>query len=225
MKRSEINSIIDESIGFFRSMNFYLPPFAYFSYDEWKKNLSKATAIFDLKLGWDVTDFGSGRYDECGLLLFTVRNGLYQNKSYPKSYAEKIMISKPGQITPFHFHWTKMEDIINRGGGNLVFELYNATDNEELSDTPIQIEQDGFHKKINAGETLVLKPGESLTLPPFLYHKFYGSISPVMVGEVSMVNDDANDNRFLEAGRFPEIEEDVLPKYLLCSDYKKLLIS
>ena len=133
------------------------------------------------------------------------------------------MISKPGQVTPLHFHWTKMEDIINRGGGNLVFELFNATEDEKLADTDVQIEQDGLKKVINAGETLVLKPGESLTLAPYLYHKFYGSKSTVMVGEVSMVNDDAHDNRFLEAGRFPEIEEDVDPKYLLCNDYDKFL--
>jgi len=37
---------------------------------------------------------------------------------------------------------------------------------------------------------------------------------------VSKVNDDANDNRFLEpAGRFPEIDEDEAPLYLLVSDY------
>jgi hypothetical protein len=39
-----------------------------------------------------------------------------------------------------------------------------------------------------------------------------------------MVNDDANDNRFLQpAGRFPEIIEDVDPYHLLVSDYGRLL--
>jgi D-lyxose ketol-isomerase len=44
-----------------------------------------------------------------------------------------------------------------------------------------------------------------------------------MVGEVSTVNDDENDNRFLEPlGRFSEIVEDE-PKYrLLCNEYPEL---
>ena len=133
------------------------------------------------------------------------------------------MIARPGQITPLHFHWDKMEDIINRAGGGLVFELYNATKDEKLADTPVQYSQDGLRKTIQAGKKLLLKPGESLTLPPYLYHKFYGQGSPVLIGEVSMVNDDASDNRFLEVGRFPEIEEDEEPKYLLCNDYQKFL--
>jgi D-lyxose ketol-isomerase len=45
-----------------------------------------------------------------------------------------------------------------------------------------------------------------------------------MVGEVSQCNDDNIDNRFYEAvGRFPDIDEDEEPLYLLCSDYKKFL--
>lgn len=38
-----------------------------------------------------------------------------------------------------------------------------------------------------------------------------------------MINDDSNDNKFLEpTGRFPEIDEDLLPKYLLVTDYNKI---
>ena len=223
MKRSEINAIIDEAIDFFRSMNFFLPRFAYFSVEEWKNINTSASEIFDLHLGWDVTDFGLGKFDKYGLVLFTIRNGLLNSKNYPKSYAEKIMIARPGQVTPLHFHWGKMEDIINRAGGDLVFELYNATKDEKLAKTLVHYSQDGIKKTIEAGKKLVLKPGESLTLPPYLYHKFYGEGRPVMIGEVSMVNDDASDNHFLEVGRFPEIAEDTAPKYLLCNDYQKYL--
>jgi D-lyxose ketol-isomerase len=223
MKRSEINAIIEEAIGFFREMNFSLPPFAYFSIDDWLKIKANAQEIIDLRLGWDVTDFGLGRFDTCGLLLFTIRNGKYKSKTYPKPFAEKIMIAKPGQVTPLHFHWDKMEDIINRAGGDLVFELYQSTKDENLADTPVHYVQDGISKVSTAGKPVILKPGESLTLPPYLYHKFYGQTSPVLIGEVSMVNDDARDNRFLDVGRFPEIEEDVSPVYLLCNDYQKFL--
>lgn len=38
-----------------------------------------------------------------------------------------------------------------------------------------------------------------------------------------MINDDRTDNRFYEkTGRFPEIEEDEKPLYLLVIDYPKL---
>jgi len=223
MKRSEINSIIDESIAFLKSMNFFLPPFAFFSIQDWEKMKPVSKEIFEIGLGWDVTDFGSGKFDECGLLLFTIRNGMLNNKKYKKTYAEKIMIAKPEQVTPFHFHWEKMEDIINRGGGDLVFELYNATEDEKLAGSTVHYVQDGIKRTATPGKEVILKPGESLTLPSYLYHKFYGRNKPVMIGEVSMVNDDDQDNRFLDVMRFPDIEEDVSPKYLLCNDYQKFL--
>jgi D-lyxose ketol-isomerase len=59
-----------------------------------------------------------------------------------------------------------------------------------------------------------------------LYHRFYGEKGKgrVLIGEVSMVNDDENDNRFYDkVGRFPEIEEDVEPVHLLVNDYSKYL--
>lgn len=67
-------------------------------------------------------------------------------------------------------------------------------------------------------------PGESITIPPYLYHDFHveeGS-GDVLLGEVSMCNDDEADNRFYEdMGRFPEIEEDEEPYRLLCGEYPK----
>ena len=42
----------------------------------------------------------------------------------------------------------------------------------------------------------------------------------VLLGEVSMCNDDENDNRFYEPiGRFPTIEEDEPAYRLLCNEY------
>ena len=58
--------------------------------------------------------------------MITLRNGNYHNVKYEKTYAEKLLISDDNQITPYHFHWKKMEDIINRGGGVLVIECYNS---------------------------------------------------------------------------------------------------
>ena len=42
----------------------------------------------------------------------------------------------------------------------------------------------------------------------------------VLIGEVSMCNDDDTDNHFLSVpGRFPAIEEDEAPYRLLCKEY------
>jgi D-lyxose ketol-isomerase len=115
-----------------------------------------------------------------------------------------------------------MEDIINRGGGNLVIRLWNSTKDEKLAKTPVTVAMDGVEVKVKAGGTITLKPGDSVCLPQRLYHRFWGQAGKgtVLVGEVSRVNDDHVDNRFYEpVGRFPEIEEDVAPLHLLYNDY------
>ena len=119
-----------------------------------------------------------------------------------------------------------MEDIINRGGGDLAVKLYNATPEEALADADVTVSIDGVSRTVSAGEVLLLKPGESITLVPYCYHEFWGVGERVLVGEVSKVNDDASDNRFLAPiGRFPEIEEDEAPQYLLVNDYERYVRS
>jgi D-lyxose ketol-isomerase len=121
-----------------------------------------------------------------------------------------------------HFHWNKMEDIINRGGGDLLIQLYQATEDEQLDgNNPVNVSIDGLRRTLGPGDTVRLAPGESICLEQRCYHKFWGE-GRVLVGEVSLVNDDQKDNRFYEqTGRFPEIEEDVPPLYLLCTDYAR----
>jgi D-lyxose ketol-isomerase len=221
MKRSEINTIIREADAFIRAHGFHLPPFAHWTPDAWKTKGAEVREIVDRKLGWDVTDFNSGDFHAKGLLLFTIRNGnLHDPNSKP--YAEKIMLVGVDQITPMHFHWHKTEDIINRGGGQLVIQLYNSTPDETLADTDVVISTDGVQRHVKAGDTVVLNPGESITLPAYCYHKFWGAHSTVLVGEVSAVNDDDRDNRFFEAlPRYSTIEEDEPPYRLLCNEYNR----
>lgn len=220
MKRSEINKIILENIEFIDRMNFKLPKFAYFSPDEWAEKGSEYNEIRENMLGWDVTDYGHGDFEKIGLFLFTIRNG---NINKPgKSYAEKLLISDEDQYSPMHFHHNKMEDIINRGGGNLIVEVYNATDDDQLADTDVTVFIDGHTETVPAGTKIRLTPGESITLPQRQYHAFWAEkgFGKVLIGEVSMVNDDNTDNRFYEPqGRFPTIEEDEEPIYLLCNEY------
>lgn len=227
MKRSEINIILKETIDFLDKMNFKLPPFAFFTSDEWKNKGHEYDEIRENMLGWDITDYGHGDYEKIGLFLFTIRNGNLKNKNNKKTYAEKLLISKENQYSPMHFHWNKMEDIINRGGGNLMIEVYNATENEGLAETPVTVNIDGCKKTVPAGTVLRLAPGESITLPPYQYHAFWAEEGhgTVLIGEVSMVNDDCNDNRFYKPqGRFPSIEEDEKSLYSLCNEYSKAKI-
>jgi D-lyxose ketol-isomerase len=222
MKRSEINAIMRDADAFLKGHQFYLPPFAYWTPGGWASKGEEVGEIVDRQLGWDITDFGQGDYKKIGLFIFTIRNGTLENlqRGQGKVYAEKILIVDAEQVTPMHFHWRKVEDIINRGGGKLVIQLYNSTEDDGLADTDVTVSTDGVKRTVKAGDTVVLSPGESITLPARCYHKFWGAESRVLVGEVSMVNDDNVDNRFYEpVGRFPEIEEDEPPLYLLVNDY------
>lgn len=224
MKRSEVNSIIADAKIFFREHQFMLPVWASWTPKEWRNMYDSCFEIPDNNLGWDITDFGSGSFEKRGLVLFTIRNGNWEKKD--KMYCEKIMIASENQETPLHYHWNKTEDIINRGGGNLVIELYKAKSDDTLSDATVIVSIDGVIHSIKAGEPFLIKPGSSICLKPGVYHRFYGEAGKgkVLIGEVSMVNDDANDNRFYEViGRFPEIEEDVEPIHLLVNDYKNYL--
>lgn len=224
MKRSTINSVILSSLDFLKEKCFFLPPFAYWTPQVWEEMWGSATEIVECGLGWDITDYGLNNYNNFGLLLFTLRNGSPQNleKGTGKLYAEKILVVGCDQVTPLHFHWHKMEDIINRGGGRLVIQVYNSTPDEGLAETDINVKMDGVNRIVKAGDTVVLRHGESITLPPGCYHKFWAIDDTVLAGEVSLVNDDMNDNRFYEEiQRFSGLEEDEPPVHLLCSDYSR----
>jgi D-lyxose ketol-isomerase len=226
MKRSQINQIIKNALTFFKEQNFKLPPFAYYSLKDWHEKKTDCKEIFDLQLGWDITDFGSDNFYKKGLLLFTLRNGMLHSLKYPKPYAEKIMIVEEEQVTPMHYHKNKMEDIINRAGGNLIVEFNLTSGDTSALKGETDISLDGITRSLKPGDKLSLAPGESISMPPYLYHSVYANkgTSKVLVGEVSMVNDDNVDNFFQEeTSRFSEIEEDETPLYLLCNEYHKFL--
>ncbi len=227
MKRSEINQIMHKAVDFFNQQKFYLPKFAYWSLQEWRSKGNEIREIIDNQLGWDITDFGKEDFSKFGLILFTIRNGNLEDKSETaKDYCEKAMIAEEGQMTPMHHHFQKTEDIINRGGGILVIQLYNATSDDKLGDTPVKISIDGIEHEVEAGSNIELSPGDSVTLNPKHFHKFWAKKGKgrVLIGEVSKINDDRTDNKFIEElGRFADIEEDEDLLYLLYDDYKKFL--
>jgi D-lyxose ketol-isomerase len=226
MKRSELNGILSKNIDFIKSMRFFLPPFAYWSADEFMAKNERYDEICYGMLGWDITDFGSGDFERIGLFLFTLRNGYLQGNTYSKPYAEKLLIVQEGQVTPYHYHAQKMEDIINRGGGNLLIRLYNKSPEDTFEDSQVLVSVNGCNEMKPAGSLVTLHPGDSITLHRYLYHSFWGEQGhgKIMVGEVSQVNDDHNDNFFFQpVGRFPDIVEDEEPLHLLSIDYPRYL--
>lgn len=221
MKRSEINNAIKYMENLAKENGFNLPPFCNWTPEEWADKGHEYDEIRDNMLGWDITDYGMGDWEKLGFALITLRNGNQNNPKYKKVYAEKLLMLKEQQHSPMHFHWTKSEDIINRGGGTLIIHVYND-DNGELGTTDVEVNADGRLYNVPAGTGVELKPGESITLWPHQYHDF--DVKPgtgdVLIGEVSMCNDDNTDNRFYEEmGRFPEIEEDEPAYRLLCFEY------
>ncbi len=226
MKRSTVNTLLEEAKTFIDSYQFKLPPFAFWSPADWAAQRPVAGEILARGLGWDVTDFGLGDYAHKGLLLFTLRNGALENlkAGRGKLYAEKLLVVGENQITPMHYHWLKTEDIINRGGGRLMLQLYNGTAEGGRTDTDVTVMIDGMARTVPAGGTVRLAPGESITLEPYCYHSFWAVDGPVLAGEVSTVNDDNSDNRFYEQmGRYSTVEEDTEPLHYLVSDYPALL--
>ena len=220
MKRSQINRLIEETMAWLEQRQVVLPPFAHWTPEEWAEKDRSYDEIRANMLGWDVTDYGRGDFDRVGLLLFTSRNGNLQDSRFAKPYAEKLLVSREGQLSPNHFHWHKMEDIINRGGGDLMVQVWNATAEEELGKDDVTVRLDGHLTTVPAGTVLELHPGESITIPPRLYHAFWGRGGNVLAWEVSMVNDDNTDNRFYEPqARFTAIDEDEPARHLLCNEY------
>jgi D-lyxose ketol-isomerase len=226
MKRSAINRAVVAARDFLKTRAFALPPFASWTPEEWRQAGPDCRRIVDCRLGWDVTDFGRGDFDRLGAVLFTIRNGVQGTPGLGTPYAEKIIILAPGQRLPLHLHWSKQEDIINRGGGILVMELYNARKDESLDrDSPVTAWCDGRERKLAAGVPVKLGPGESMTLTPGSYHRFWAdpAAGTLLVGEVSTVNDDDTDNLFAETvSRFATVEEDEPPAFLLCNEYASI---
>jgi hypothetical protein len=227
MKRSRINRIMAEADEMMRRFGFVLPPFAYWTPDEFRSR-SDAGRIVAARMGWDITDYGQGEFDRLGLFLFTLRNGSLDDlkRGGGMCYAEKLLISRQDQLAPCHTHVVKAEDIINRGGATLAVRLNGSNPDGTFSETAGGVVRcDGVARAYAGGEVLRLRPGESVTLMPGDWHAFWGEGGDVLIGEVSTVNDDLTDNVFRspKIGRFSAVEEDEPPAHLLVSDYDRWL--
>jgi D-lyxose ketol-isomerase len=228
MKRSTINQAIETAKQAFAAVGFSLPPFAFWTCEDWKGKGPECDEIRLCMLGWDVTDFGQGRFNELGRTLFTLRNGSSEFGS-GKDYAEKLILDPEEQKPPLHFHRHKMEDIVNRGGGNILIRLYESTSDGQCSAAPFNIQTDGQTRRLSPGDIIRLEPGQSVCIPPGIIHQFWGErgtgvaidgVRYTVSGEVSRVCDDWNDNCWLEpCERFCSIQEDAAARHYLVHEY------
>jgi hypothetical protein len=195
---------------------------AFWTVEQWGTKGSDCDEIRDCMLGWDVTDFGSERFEQIGRALFTLRNGTTRKAGYAKSYAEKLLFDPEGQRAPAHFHRSKMEDICCRAGGNILVQLTGTTPDNQPSDRALTIKVDGMATTVPPRGIIRLKPGMSVNIPPRTIHQFWAEegCGITVSSEVSSVCDDWNDNVFLEkAERFPKILEDAPRTHYLCHEY------
>jgi D-lyxose ketol-isomerase len=222
LKRSTVNASIELAIKTMADYGIHLPPFAYWTVEEWADKGHDADEIRDCMLGWDVTDFGIGDFEEIGRILFTMRNGSKHKPGYPKPYAEKLILNPEGQRAPLHFHQSKMEDITNEAGGNIIVQFTAVDDGGQPRQGELRIQVNAQTRRIDSGDIVRLKPGDSICLPPRVAHQFWGEegTSISVSREVSSVCDDIKDNYFMEPlARFPNLDEDEPRRYYLCHEY------
>lgn len=227
MKRSQINQKIIWAKELLEKNNIKLPPFGYWTMKDWTSGELSLDIIKEVMLGWDITDYGLGKFDELGAVLFTLRNGSLKDSSIGTPYAEKLILLKDGQRLPIHYHASKTEDIINRAGGVLAIKLYNSLENGEVDrESTVIVDMDGVKHSFAPGEEIDILPGNSITLRPFMYHLFWAKAGcgDLVCGEVSSINDDNTDNYNAEdVSRFSTVEEDEPILHPLCNEYSRVL--
>jgi len=228
MKRSEVNAELKWAKELLEKNNIRLPEIAYWSLQDWRSNVARTETIRKVMLGWDVSDYGLGKFNELGAVLYTVRNGLLADPKVGVPYCEKYIIMRNTQRLVDHYHVFKTEDIINRaGGGVLQVFLWNVDPKTgEKLDTDVHVFMDGIEHVFKPGEKIRVMKGESISLTPYMAHIFgpEPGAGDLIVGEVSKVNDDNTDNFFFEkAERFVSMEEDEPMLHPLCNEYGSVL--
>lgn len=226
MKRSEINGAIAWAKDLLHRNNIHLPAMAYWNMDEWKANAGKLDTVRKVMLGWDITDFGTNDFSSVGAVLYTVRNGLMDDPGVGVPFCEKYIVMRDGQRLTNHYHVAKTEDIINRAGGVMSMYFYNRLPDGTVDrDSPVTLSSDGLFFTVEPGQEVLVTPGNSVRITPFVYHVFGAKQGEgdLVVGEVSAINDDNTDNYWAtEMERFAAIEEDEAPLHPLCNEYDRL---
>lgn len=221
MRRSELDTIIEDSRAIMARHGQILPPYAGWTPAQWHAMAQETRAMRARGLGWNVATFGDGSFAQSGIVVFTTRMGDHADlpSGRGKLYGEKIIVCRDGQRVPHHYHRVKTEDFVNRGGGTLVIDLIRVDVTGAALDQPIDLDRDGVMIRVPARTTLRLAPGEGITLEPYIAHAFSAENGDIVCGEVSLVNDDTTDNYFLETVPPQTIVEDAAARHCIVADY------
>lgn len=225
MKRSFVDARIDEMIAMCERHGARLPGFAQWGEDDYRADPAAARRILDGGLGWNVVEFKPGGFAQTGLSVFTLRMGDWRQLAQGRGrlYAEKVLLVQDGQRTPHHYHIVKTEDIVNRGGARFVVELFKVDRAGARLKERFRALKDVKTLDLEPGAKVMLEPGESLTLDPFVAHAFWAEGGATLAGEVSLANDDRADNLFLPPLSAPAaIVEDSARKYVTVRDHERL---
>ena len=106
----------------------------------------------------------------------------------------------------------------------MIIQVYaKGEDGAPCKNSNVTLFCDGERRTVPAGSLIEVKNGDSVTLPPYVYHRFYTKTGTgdIVVGEVSKINDDNTDNIFASdsGNRFCEIIEDEPIYRLLVNEY------
>jgi D-lyxose ketol-isomerase len=226
MKRSFVDASIDKMLEMCARHGVILPPFALWSEAQYRDDPAAARRILDSGLGWNIVEFEPGEFARAGLSVFTIRMGDWRQLQQGRGrlYAEKALFAEDGQRTPHHYHIVKTEDVVNRGGARFVVELFKVDRAGAPLKERFRALKDVKVLDLEPGAKVVLEPGESLTLDPFVAHAFWAEGGATLAGEVSLSNDDRADNLFLPPLAAPApIEEDAARKYVTVRDQERLV--
>jgi D-lyxose ketol-isomerase len=234
MKRSEIDAAIDRAIGNASKFGVALPKWA-----DWHPLQFDASAdgIRTQKLGWKVIDFGVGDFANCGLVLFALTSPLVDEFGAPltkahhvgaydypvTAFSRKFLFVQAGQTEPHHFHRQKQrKEVTVVAGGSVRFELAWADSDTTLSDKDVDVQVDGIWHHLPANGSIVLNPGETITLPGNLSHiiSVPADGSDVIMLETSTANNDRSDNIFpFMTPTSKPVLEDVKARYQLLDEH------
>jgi D-lyxose ketol-isomerase len=226
MKRSFIESRIAMMLAQCARHGLTLPPFAQWTPEQFRADQASAGRIAAGGLGWNIVEFAPGAFTAPGLSAFTVRMGDWHDlaKGGGRLYGEKALMLEDGQGAPHHYHVVKTEDILNRGGGRLMLELFKVDCSGRRLHEPFRVLKDATMIDLEAGGRVALEPGESIVLEPYVAHSFWAEGGLVVAGEVSLANDDTTDNYFVPALAPPDpIDEDITARYVTVRDHHALL--
>ncbi len=226
MQRSFIDARIDAMLALCQKHGVALPPFAHWNEDAYRAEPDAARRIAEGGLGWNVVEFQQGRYAKEGLSVFTLRMGDWRQLEGGRGrlYGEKALMAEDGQRTPHHYHIVKTEDVLNRGGARFVVELFKVDRAGAPLKDRFRVLKDVRTLELSAGDRVVLEPGESLVLEPFVAHAFWAEGGATLAGEVSLANDDLTDNYFLPPPEpAADIVEDQPMRFVTVRDHARFL--